>query len=168
MAIRAFPQFKGLIDRGGKGERGEHAQVTGVFVRQDVRRESACRGGDSLRRGDSAGAGSGVGLTARWCGCLSPVMGSGVWGLEPSYGWGVEGARVGMVGWRSDTWKRGSLAGSMGVRSAARRRVSGILRSVLRGAYEPSYGVSSTRPYELMESVVTSTTIENWRATRGG
>ncbi|SLF09371.1 Uncharacterised protein [Mycobacteroides abscessus subsp. massiliense] len=60
-------------------------------------------------------------------------MGSGVWGLEPSYGWGVEGARVGMVGWRSDTWKRGSLAGSMGVRSAARRRVSGILRSVLRG-----------------------------------
>lgn len=123
---------EGICKSGGK------AQVTGHFGHQEVRRESAANGGDRRRRGGSVGAGGGVLLTTRWCEPPRGVLGRGKWGVEDSYGRASKRARERVVGWCSDTWKRGSLAGSMGGCSMARGRAREILRTVLRSPLRPA------------------------------
>lgn len=98
---------EGICKSGGK------AQVTGHFGHQEVRRESAANGGDRRRRGGSAWAGSGVGLTRGGFGWSSAVLGLQNWGVRGSYGRGYEGTRERGFGWGSDTWKRVFLAGHM-------------------------------------------------------
>lgn len=69
--------------RSSYGVRGERhsetqdgkAQVSGVLVGSAGCRESAAAVSDRRRRGASAGAGEGVGLTGGWFGLPSPVMG---------------------------------------------------------------------------------------------
>lgn len=99
---------------------------------QKVRRESACRGGATVRRGGSAGAGGGAGLTSGWFGLPRGLMALQNWGVEGSYGQGYKRARERVVGRGSNVWKRGSLAGPIEQCLEARGRVGGILRTVLR------------------------------------
>lgn len=76
-------------------------------------------------------------LTKWWCGWANAVMGLQDSGVEGSYGRGYERARERVVGWDSNVWKRGSLAGLIRVCSVARRRVPRILRPVLRSTLRP-------------------------------
>lgn len=58
------------------------------------------------------------------------------WGLEGSYGRGSERARERVVGWCSNVWKRGSLAGPIEQCPHRKSKVAGILRAVLRPIFQ--------------------------------
>lgn len=125
----AFPQFRSGAERATLGGSGWKSPGHGVLVGSGCSPRAPCRGGATVRWEHRAGAGWLREWVAWW---PSGVLGRGKWAVRWPYGRGYERAREREFEGCSDSRGRGSLAGYMGVCSAARRGVRGILRATLR------------------------------------